>query len=280
MELSDWLSCIVFRMLSWFLAQELAVVMRYFICTHKIAKSDHKLYHVYLSVSPVHPLFVPPSAWNNSVPTGWISWNLIFEYFSKICGEITVFLNYGSYKWRPMHISDDISVLLRMRYIPEKSVRENQNMHFIFTNFILKVFLFITYCGKIRKSQTSHRWRLNMVLSHFMLDNWDYRHTCRICNACCFFTATVVMQKQMSLSVTLRVHCLFCLSWIFLVLARKFWGGTSILTLTTCIDAVMLSCIWVNTVNVLVLIWERLEFNWGLLKNKYICKTFGAKELK
>jgi hypothetical protein len=43
-----------------------------------------------------------------------------------------------------------ISILLRMRYIPDKSVRENQNTHFIFSNFILKVLLFIIYCGKIR----------------------------------------------------------------------------------------------------------------------------------
>jgi len=49
-----------------------------------------------------------------------------------------------------MHISDDILILLRMRHISEKTVRENQNTHFIFTNFILKVLLFITYCGKIR----------------------------------------------------------------------------------------------------------------------------------
>ena len=67
--------------------------------------------------------------------------------------------------------------------------------------------------------------------------------TLRICNGYCFSMATLVTQKQMGLSVMLHVHCLSCLSWIYLVLAGKFWERTSILTLSTCIDAVMLSCI-------------------------------------
>jgi len=33
------------------------------------------------------------SSWNNSAPTGRILWNLIFEYFSKICWENSSFIS-------------------------------------------------------------------------------------------------------------------------------------------------------------------------------------------
>jgi hypothetical protein len=49
----------------------------------------------------------------------------------------------------------------------------------------------------------------NMAHAHCMLDNWDYRHTLRICNTYCFSTATMVTRTR--LNVTWYAHCLSCL---------------------------------------------------------------------
>ena len=49
----------------------------------------------------------------------------------------------------------------------------------------------------------------NMAHAHCMLDTLVYKHTFRICNTYCFYTAT--MFARIRLSVTLYVHCLSCL---------------------------------------------------------------------
>jgi len=41
-----------------------------------------------------------------------------------------------------MYIYDNISVFLRMRNVSNKLCRENQNTHFMFNNFFLKIVLF------------------------------------------------------------------------------------------------------------------------------------------
>ena len=47
-----------------------------------------------------------------------------------------------------------------------------------------------------------------MAHSLCMLDTWGYKHTLRICNNQCFFTAILVARTR--LNVTLYVHCVFC----------------------------------------------------------------------
>jgi hypothetical protein len=49
----------------------------------------------------------------------------------------------------------------------------------------------------------------NMALALCMLDTLVYKHTFRICNTYCFYTA--IMFAGICLSVTLYVHCLSCL---------------------------------------------------------------------
>jgi hypothetical protein len=53
-------------------------------CIHKIAKSVHKLCHVPPSIHP-HG--------TTQLPLDKFSWNLIFGYFSKICGECSSFIS-------------------------------------------------------------------------------------------------------------------------------------------------------------------------------------------
>jgi len=52
----------------------------------------------------------------------------------------------------------------------------------------------------------------NMVHAHCMLDTSGYKHTLRIYNTYCFFTAT--MAAWTYLNVTLYVHCLYCFNYI------------------------------------------------------------------
>jgi hypothetical protein len=47
-----------------------------------------------------------------------------------------------------------------------------------------------------------------MAPAHCMLDTEGYKHTLRICNTYCFFTATVATRTR--LDVTLHVHCQYC----------------------------------------------------------------------
>jgi len=50
-----------------------------------------------------------------------------------------------------------VAVIFRMRNIPVKCCRENQNTHFKFKIFFLKISPLIRYCRKIWYSQTDHR---------------------------------------------------------------------------------------------------------------------------
>ena len=46
----------------------------------------------------------------------------------------------------------------------------------------------------------------NTAHAHYMLDNWGYRHTLRICNAHCFSTTTMVERTPFKCYVIL--HCI------------------------------------------------------------------------
>ena len=72
-----------------------------------------------------------------------ISWNAIFEYFSKICWEnssfilmtgITCHMKTNVHLWSLSH-----SLLLRMRIVSDKSCRGNHNTHFMFSNLFWKL---------------------------------------------------------------------------------------------------------------------------------------------
>ena len=56
----------------------------------------------------------------------------------------------------------------------------------------------------------------NTAHAHFMLDTKGYKHTLKIRNAYCFFTATMAARKH--LNITLYVLCLFCFNMLPLIL--------------------------------------------------------------
>ena len=69
------------------------------------------------------------------LPLDGFSWNLFFEYFSKICRENSSFINMGQ-EQRVLYMKTNIhfyiifrSVLLRTRNVSDRSCRHNQNTY-------------------------------------------------------------------------------------------------------------------------------------------------------
>jgi len=91
----------------------------------------------------------------------------------------------------------------------QKNVAEKNKKHnFIFNIFFSQNCAFVRQCGK-KHCRTGQATDDNMAHEHCMLDTYGYKHTLRICNTCCFSTATMVARTR--LTVTLYVHCLYCL---------------------------------------------------------------------
>jgi len=91
------------------------------------------------------------------------------------------------------------------------------------TFFLSKTIPFMRQCGKTMQSHTSHRWQHNMTHVHCMLDNEGYRHTLRICNTYCYFTATMV--TWMHLNIMLYIHCLSCYTIVLSSHDQFWWTG-------------------------------------------------------
>jgi len=78
------------------------------------------------------------TAW---LPLDRYSWNLRFEYFSKICKKIQVSLKYVEnneyFTWRRMCINGCILLSSSYNGKCHRSCREDQNTHFVCNNFFL-----------------------------------------------------------------------------------------------------------------------------------------------
>jgi len=53
-----------------------------------------------------------------------------------------------------------------MRNVSNKVCRENQNTHFVFSNFFSKIVPFMRKCGKILYSWAGHRWKYSACAVH------------------------------------------------------------------------------------------------------------------
>jgi hypothetical protein len=119
---------------------------------------------------------VCPSAWNNLAPTGRIFMKFdIWRLFSKICRE-----NSSLIKIRQLQLVIYIkknthflilsrSFNLRVRNVSDESYRENQNTHFVFSNyfFFKSCLLWGNVETNCRAGQATDG---NMAHSHCMLD--------------------------------------------------------------------------------------------------------------
>jgi hypothetical protein len=147
---------------------------------------------------------VCPSAWHISVPSGEFSWNLVFEYFSKVFGEdLSLIKNLTrttiAYMKTNIHLRSYLVHFLEWEMFLTKVV-EILRTHFTF-NTPSKIVLL---CETINMwySQTDHRWQYNTALTLYMLDKFGAsRHTLRICSTSWFSTETVVVWKQLNVKV-------------------------------------------------------------------------------
>ena len=108
------------------------------------------------------------------------------------------------------------SILLRMRNVSDKSCRENQLTHFVFSNF----FFFrkscclwdVEKCGTARKTTDN-----NMAPAHCILDT--YTNTLSICNIYSFSTATMVRWTRLSVTfiykLPVRTTLCYLLCYLF-----------------------------------------------------------------
>jgi len=96
-----------------------------------------------------------------------------------------------------------------MRNVSDKSCRENENTHFVFSKFFFSenraVYETMRKYIVDRGRPQITIWRMLIACCISKVTN---THTLRLCNTHCFSTTTMVAQTR--LSVTLYVHCLSC----------------------------------------------------------------------
>jgi hypothetical protein len=95
--------------------------------------------------------------------------------------------------------------ILRMWNVSDKSCRENQNIHFMFTN----CFSENNAVYGIMWKHTVEQDRQQMTIQGMHFESWINKATDTYSH--CFSTATGVMQFH--LGVTLYIHCLYCYSY-------------------------------------------------------------------
>jgi hypothetical protein len=108
------------------------------------------------------------------------------------------------FTWRPVYVFIiSHSFLLRMRNVSDKSWTENQNTHFVFSNFFsLKYYCIWNSLEKYGSAiQVTDD---NMAHAHCVLNTKGYKPTLRTCNIYCFSTTPMVGRTR--LIVTLYVH--------------------------------------------------------------------------
>jgi len=100
------------------------------------------------------------------------------------------------------------SILLRNEKCWDESCTENQNTHFMFSNYFFRISSRL--CGKMWRCRVAHDTNDNMAHAHCMLCTLatQKKHTHTICMLTAFSTATVIVQTR--LCVTSLVPHLSC----------------------------------------------------------------------
>jgi len=120
---------------------------------------------------------VRPSAWNNSAPIGQFFYDIRYLRIFRIsvkkikvslkCKKIT---KGTSHEDQYIFIAISHSFLLRMRNVSDKSCTENQNTHFLFSNFFF--FENRAFYGNVEKHSTAGSVTDdNMAHANCILDN-------------------------------------------------------------------------------------------------------------
>ena len=103
------------------------------------------------------------------LPMDDVSWNSVFEYFSKICSEnsslVKIWQKYGALYMKTFW-------LLRKRNVSGKRCTQNQYTHSMLSSiFFLKIMQLMRYCWKIWYSQTGRRWKYSSTHALCMVVN-------------------------------------------------------------------------------------------------------------
>jgi len=139
---------------------------------------------------------------------------LYFKNFQKSSEEIQVSLKFGRIKGT-LHENQYIffissrSFLLRMRNFSDKICRENQNTHFMFSNFFFENRAVYEKKWKkfVEQGRAGHRRHYGACALHARYLKLQI-HTRRLFNNHCF--STTIMVTRTRLSVTLFIHFLSC----------------------------------------------------------------------
>ena len=111
------------------------------------------------------------------------------------------------------------SVFLRMKIISDRSCRENQITHFVFSNvFSEKRVVYEIMWKKLLLSGAGHRWQYGACALHAGQLRLQTL-TVRLCSNFCFSTATMVARTR--LNVTLYVYCLSVCVFLSLTSSRR-----------------------------------------------------------
>jgi len=91
--------------------------------------------------------------------------------------------------------------------VADNSCTENQNAYSMFNNFFIenRAFYEIIWKNMVWSDRPQHS--ASHVLC--MPDKSDYKHTFRICNTCCFSTATAVIKTRLNVALIRTLPVLF-----------------------------------------------------------------------
>ena len=161
----------------------------------KIAKSDYWFSDVCLS------------AWDNSATIGQIFLKFLFEYFTKICQGIKVFLKSDTEKTGAVHEDPYIFLIICRSFVFVK-----RNVSDEFVEKIKTLILFSKTCSFLKSCRlwdnlekyynaTGHRWQYGAYALHV---GYLKRQTqIRICYTHWFYTATMVARTPLSFTLFL-----------------------------------------------------------------------------
>ena len=148
--------CVYLRTKSVYFQKEHEVII--FRRVRKTAKIDCWLRHARPSVRPHGTTLLTLDGF---------SWNLIFEYFSKICRENSGFIKIWQEE-RLLHINTHECLWCVSMRIFETKVTEEIKTYI--NNFFPKIVSFMRYV-QILWGETGHRWENNTAHAVCMLDN-------------------------------------------------------------------------------------------------------------
>jgi hypothetical protein len=159
---------------------------------------------------------VCPSMWNNSTSIGRIVMKFYIRgSIESLSGKYSLHYSLPTitgtlHADRCTFVITSRWILLRMRNVSDKSCRENQNTHFVFSNFLSKTVPFVRLCG--RYCGSTQAIDDNMAPSQCMLDNQDYKHNLRAYNTYSFTTPTMVTRTRLSITCIRKLPIFWMLS--------------------------------------------------------------------